>query len=506
MRKILKLITNRVTIVTFLILLQLGVLLSLAWFIPYSNTNISTIYFYVQGFFSVIISLHVVGSSSNPGYKISWVILILAFPVFGCLYYVTYHTWNIKRRKKHRITLLDDARKKVLPVPNELKSYHTKSEAYLANLGWKCYNDSKTTFYKSGESLISAVLDKLRQAKKFIFVEFFIIKEGKLWDEVLEILKEKVNEGVEVRLLYDDLGASDINYSIRRKMRKWGIDAKAFNPVKANINLSINHRDHRKIVIIDGLYAFTGGINIGDEYNNTEKRFGHWLDCGIMLEGDSVFALTVTFFENWMWDLTKKDEIIDITKYNIKNDVIGKGGVLPFSDSPLDEDNTSRNVILDMFNQARKKIYICTPYLILDNELVTSLSNAAKSNVDVRIVIPKIPDKKTAYMVTKSYAYDLMKAGVKVYKYTPGFNHAKAILVDDSTALIGTTNLDYRSLYLHYENNVILFNTSITADIEEFFTDLFIVSEVIPEDERKKKKNIFYHIWRGVLRVFAPQL
>ena len=499
MRKFFKLITNRITIVLFLILLQFVAF----YVLTYVLSEYETIRPWVEvtiGILSAVIALHVVGGTANSGYKLSWIVFILVLPVFGCLYYIFYHQWNIRKSKRKRVEQLKETRKVLLPISEDFHS-ERRLDNYLSLTNWPLYRQTKTTFYPSGELAMKAILKKMREAKKYILIEFFVFKNGKLFDEFFSVLKEKAKEGIEVKLIYDDFGSPDLKYSFAKKMKDFGIEVRSFNPVTANINMSFNYRDHRKIIVIDGEFAFTGGINIGDEYVNLDSKLGHWLDCGIFLEGDAVWSLVVTFFENWLF---KKQVEFDFLKYKSNYQVRSSESILPFAEIPFDNEDTTRNVLLDLITNSKKKIHISTPYLILDNELVTALSLAAKSGVDVKIIIPKIPDKKLTYVVTKSYAYDLMMAGVKVYKYTPGFNHAK-VFIFDSIVMMGTSNLDFRSMYLHLENNVLIYDCKSLGEINEFFDEMINKSEIIDEKDAKRK-NIFYQIGRAVLRVFAPQL
>ena len=344
----------------------------------------------------------------------------------------------------------------------------------------------------------------LRNAKKFIFMQFFIVDEGKMLKSVLDILKEKVKEGVEVRFMYDDVGSlTMLPRHYDRQLEKMGIKSVAFNPFIPVLSLAMNNRDHKKIVVIDGEIGFSGGFNLADEYINQRVKYGHWKDSGLMIHGPAVNSLTKMFLESW--NVARNTEE-DYEKYYVcshqKFEV--DGYVTPYGDSPLDDENVGENVYLNMINQAYDYLYITTPYLILDDNLQTALINAAKRGVDVRIITPGIPDKKIVFRVTRSYYQTLIKHGIRIYEYTPGFIHAKNFLVDDKCATVGTINLDYRSLYLHFENGIYLYNNKILKDIKEDFLATVEKSHEITLDEVVTGK--FMGWFEAILRVIAPLL
>jgi cardiolipin synthase len=321
-----------------------------------------------------------------------------------------------------------------------------------------------------------------------------------MWDELRTLLKEKASEGVNVRIIYDDFGSSDLPYTYPKKMNSKNFEMLQFNKMRFHINFAQNYRDHRKIAVIDGKIGYTGGINIGDEYINLIHPYGHWHDAGIRLEGDAVWSLTISFLENWRFS-TKHD--FDYLDYKVEHQMPSDGYVIPFSDTPLDQETTIKNVILSLIASAKKSIAITTPYLIIDNELMTALKYASKASIDVSIIIPHIPDKKLIFMVTESYVPELMEAGVKVYRYKPGFIHSKMIIADNQKALIGTANLDFRSLYLHFENMVYLDGGSVIPKLTQFFNDTIEQSEYI---EIMQKRNIFYRLLRTFLKSLSTLL
>ena len=334
-------------------------------------------------------------------------------------------------------------------------------------------------------------------------MQFFIVDEGKMLTSVLDILKQKVQEGVEVRFMYDDVGSlTMLPRHYYRQLEKMGIQSVAFNPFVPFLSLAMNNRDHKKIVVVDGKIGFSGGFNLADEYINQRVKYGHWKDSGLMIRGEAVNSLTRMFLESW--NVAKNSEE-DYEKYYVYEENKGNDGfVVPYGDSPLDDESVGENVYLNMINQSHDYLYITTPYLILDDNLQTALINASKRGVDVRIITPGIPDKKIVFRVTRSYYQTLMKYGIRIYEYTPGFIHAKNFLVDDKCATVGTINLDYRSLYLHFENGIYIYKSKILKDIKEDFLKTEEVCHEVTLEEVITGK--FMGWFEAILRVIAPLL
>ena len=337
-------------------------------------------------------------------------------------------------------------------------------------------------------------------------MEYFIVEEGRMWNSILEILEEKARAGLDVRFLYDDLGTvSLLPPGYDRKLEAKGIRCMAFNPFIPLWSLVMNNRDHRKITVIDGHTAFSGGVNLADEYINEKERFGHWKDTGFMLKGEAVWNYTVMFLQ--MWNAFRRtDAGYDAFRPECfhPEPFSSDGFVQPYGDSPLDEEIAAENVYLNILNQARDYVYIFTPYLIIDHEMDTALCLAAKRGVDVRIVTPGIPDKKVIFQLTRSYYPSLLRAGVRIYEYAPGFLHAKSYVCDDETAVVGTINMDYRSLYLHFECGTLFYRNSIVADVkEDYLRTLEKCREIGLKDTRQ---GFFGSLFCAVLRVLAPLL
>lgn len=465
---------------------------------------------------SDVVVLYIINRQENPAYKLLWVVLILSFPIIGGVLYLLL-SGNRTRKKfvkecmEYHVDTFNympnDA-----DVQNEIKSLSKSASVqstYISKTaGYPVYKNTVVRYFRLGEENFETLKTELKRAKHFIFLEYFIIKQGEMWETILEILKKKAQEGVDVRLIYDDLGCA--MYMPKRfieEMQEYGIRAVPFNPIAAVINLRQNNRDHRKITVIDGCIGFTGGINLADEYINKTHPFGHWKDTGIMLKGEGVWNLTLMFLQTWSMLTHETDNYaLYVPAKYYEEPFETDGYVQPYGDTPVDNEIVGENIYLNMINKAKKYVYITTPYLIIDNEMFTALTLAAKSGIDVRIITPGIPDKKLVYMVTRSYYYHLIQAGVKIYEYKPGFIHAKTVLIDSVAATVGTINLDYRSLYLHFECGVWMFNTSAIKDIrDDYMATLDKCDEVTKEEivAQMTGKKLF---WQSILRTMAPLL
>lgn len=499
----------RVLIVFFLFAIQIAIIVLGIFYIRDYYPAVYFLFLLV----SIVITLFIISNRSNPSYKISWLVLILIFPVFGGFLYLLFGNKKMNRRQVKMVrkmnALIDKATKDTEKNLEDLKDESIDAfnqSTYIKNAtGFGPYQNCNLEYFPSGEAFLETLLSELRKAKKFIFIEYFIITKGKVWSQILDILIKKVQEGVDVRVLYDDMGSiSSIPHNYDDQLQKKGIKAFAFNRFLPFLNARINNRDHRKMLIIDGATAFTGGINLGDEYFNIKKRFGYWKDNVLAIRGDAVRSMTLMFLTFWSV-LTHENEniesfLIESKQFKISN----KGFVQPYADTPLDDEAVGENVYLNMLNRAKHKIFITTPYLILDNEMLIAFSNAAKQGLDVRIVTPGIPDKKIVYQVTRSYYRRLIEAGVKIYEYTPGFIHQKVFLADDDYLTIGTINLDFRSLYLHFENGVWIYKSPIIKDVEKDFDDIFAKSRLVTLADTKT--GFLHRLWISFLRGFATLL
>lgn len=464
---------------------------------------------------SIGVVLYIVNKQDNPAYKLAWIVLVLSAPLIGGALYVilagnrTRKKFINKALENHTATfeyLPDD--KEILEEIKEIsKSAGVQSEYISKAAGYSIYKNTEVKYFPLGEENYACLLEELNKAKHFIFMEYFIIKQGEMWETILEVLHKKASEGVDVRLIYDDFGcAMWLPSWFIADMKRLGIKAAPFNPVTAALSLRQNNRDHRKITVIDGHTGFTGGINIADEYINKVNRFGHWKDTGIMLKGDAVWNLTVMFLQTWKM-LTGEEEdyhVYEPAKF-AHEPVSSDGYIQPYADTPVDDEIVGENIYLNMINKAKRYVYITTPYLIIDNEMFTALTLAAKSGIDVRIITPGIPDKKTVYMVTQSYYHHLIKSGVRIYQYTPGFIHAKTFVVDDRIATVGTVNMDFRSLYLHFECGVWMFDSSVISEIKNDYVNTLEKCDEVTLEE-VEQTSVIKQFFQSILRLISPLL
>ena len=507
MKKILRFITQRVVITALLIVLQALLLFGFIW-----KLDNYFVYFYAGSvLLSLLITLGIINSKSNPAYKIAWLIPILLFPVFGGLVYLLFgsdRTGRYLRKKLQGIgtemdNVIGEAHRR--SGAEQLPPDAANQSRYISHCAY-CppYQNTTTEYLPLGEVKFERMVEELKKAKHYIFLEYFIIQEGKMWNTILDILRQKAAEGVDVRVIYDDMGCIMIlPTGYDKTLEQMGIKCRIFNPFVPILSSRFNTRDHRKICVIDGNVGFTGGINLADEYINAYEKHGHWKDTSILLKGEAVFNLTVMFLS--MWDyLDGTTGKTDYSRYYPTVwDENAKGYVQPFADNPLDDEAVGETVYLNLINKAKRYVYITTPYLILSSEMFTALTSAAKCGVDVRIITPHVPDKWYVHAVSRSHYQTLIEAGVKIYEYTPGFIHAKTFVVDDDYAVVGTINLDYRSLYLHFECAVWMYQTPSVAQVrDDFFKTQQISQEITLEECRSL--SFPRRLGRSVLRVFAP--
>ena len=456
--------------------------------------------------------LAIVNRNMPPESKVTW-LLIAVVPVFGSLLYLMLGERRLSKKEMKQLENMesmefreDNSRELRLKLKEENKAVYGMVKSLLSmDHNADLYNGTSSTFFPLGDQMFKQLLEDLRSAKKFIFMEFYIIDEGLMWDSILEILIEKVKEGVEVKLLYDDIGCmATLAGNYTKRLRKLGIDAHKFNKVIPRLTVAYNNRDHRKILVIDGQIGYTGGINLADEYINQIERFGHWKDSAVRIEGRAVKALTRLFLMTWY---INQGEIEDFDKYHMENRAVdGEGLYIPFGSGPkpIYKSQVGKAVYQNMINQATDYVYITTPYLIIDYDLTEDIRNAALRGVDVRIVTPFIPDKKLIQIVTRGAYPDLMEAGVKIYEYLPGFVHSKQVLVDDEIAVVGTINFDYRSLVHHYENAIWMYETPEIPKIRADFDNIFAVSREIKLETFRVAW--YQHLVKEIMQLFAPML
>lgn len=464
-------------------------------------------------FISVLFSFNILNRKMNPDYKVPWLMIVLGLPLIGIVLYFLFSKNYLSKNQQKLLKKAKDKNKKYSIVTsnddienrNYLGNYYGHNKYIENTSGFKAYKNTKTTYFKSGEDFYLDLINELKKAKKSIFMEYFIIEEGKMFNTIKEILINKAKEGIDVRLIYDDVGsASKVKTGYYKKLEKEGIKCKVFNPYIPVISGLHNNRDHRKITIIDGVIGYTGGINLADEYINEVEIFGKWKDSAIKLEGEGCKNLTLMFLN--MFDLIysvdeEYDEYINIDypKYDVS------GIVHPFGDGPrpIDDELIGENVYINILNAAKDYVYITTPYLIIDYNLVNAIRNAALRGVDVRIITPHIPDKKLVFNLTKSYYKELINTGIKIYEYTPGFIHAKNFISDDIVGVVGTINLDYRSLVHHFECGVWMYKCDALKDIKNDFFNTLNECEEIPKEFKLKW---YIRIINYVLKFFTPLL
>lgn len=552
-KKLFHFITSRLGSLLLLILFEVFWIWVLAmWLHPYAELAEAAV-----RILGGIVVVYILNHSKHLSYDNFWIILILLVPVGGTLVYFFLDVLDHFSSSTYKNIVIES---------NRAASYYEQNPAVLTEMlekapelsgqctyiteaaGWPVYRNRQFDYYPCGEDAWPVMLEELKKARRFIFIEYFIIEEGAFWNSILDILTEKVQEGVECRVIYDDLGsinAVPINYA--DKLEKLGIHAQAFNKVNPIVNGVMQHRDHRKILVIDGHTAFTGGLNLADEYVNKKMRFGYWKDNCVRVKGDAVWSMTVMFLTIWnaawhqdpdyrvfmadaeddaitdhtsktdpaLLNTSKTDDLPADTHDGLTNgkssapaDTIYSedhdGWIAPYSDTPLDSRLTGEDIYLNIINQAKRYCYIFTPYLIIDNSILNAMILAAQRGVDVRIITPGIPDKRIVYNIGRTYYGALIRGGVRIFSYTPGFDHSKTFVSDDRVAVVGTQNLDYRSLYLHFEDGVCLFDSKKIPEIRTDFESALAESHEITLEELSG--HLLKQIFFGVLRLFAPFL
>ncbi len=505
------------------VLVSLAIAIQLAWLfvIMFALSSYYLPIAFCFNLVSLLAVLYIINRSGNPQIKMAWIVPILVFPLFGGLIFLLS---GGKGPKKNLRRALDRSEELVRPhkksnIPYDLSDPKLPLMAetdravagqchYLHEQGFTAYRNTTADYYSDCRAGWERIMEDLKRAEKFIFLEYFIINPGKMWDPVLEILKEKAASGVDVRLMYDDVGS--INYVSRhyhRDMEALGIKCVKFNPYRPVYAVVMNHRDHRKILVVDGHIGYTGGINFADEYIGEDVRFGEWKDNVLRLEGEAVRSMTLLFLE--MWNAVRPTDTTEQIAAFMPNpdkvaDIRCPGLIQPYGDSPVSDEILAENVYLNIINQASNYVYIYTPYVVIDYEMTRALSLAARRGVDVRLVVPAIPDKKVVYELTRSYFPELIENGVKVYKFSPGFVHSKVFLTDDRIAIVGSINLDYRSLMLHFENACLFVDHPVVPAVKADFEESFPRCECVAV--RKRRFNMLYELYLGLLRLFAPLL
>lgn len=508
MKRFLNIIFGRAVVVAISIIFQFLWLFSILHRLSSYYVQLSI----VAKVIGVLMVLGIVLNRDNPAYKLVWAVVILTFPVFGVFLYAFVGQSKVPKKMNRKFSEIN-ARFDKYKADDEalLEELHDNEDVrsqcyYLSKYsGYGAFKNTDVTYFPQTEGAFDAMIKALSEAEKYIFMEYFAFEDAEAFARIEAVLEKKVKEGVEVRMIYDDFGSLGYfnNKFVKRLLSK-GIKVRAFNPLVPIFYIFMNNRDHRKIMVIDGRVSFNGGFNMCDEYFNIVNPYGHWKDTAVRLEGDAVKNHVIMFLQ--MWNSIEDtdagyEKYFDIPKYKASDD---KAVVVPFSDSPLDHECVGENVYLNIIKHAKRYVYISTPYLIIDNEMMEALCLASKSGIDVRIITPGIPDKKIIYMLTKSYYPQLLDAGVRIYHYTPGFIHAKCYVCDDEVGVVGTINMDYRSLYLHFECGTFIYNSDAIAGIKNDFEDTFGICEEVLKKNRPRKRSLILGTFKAVLRLFAP--
>ena len=548
MKKIYRLLYSNKFVAMVMLLMQIITFVAMyIWISDYSK-----VLFGLSTVLSAVLIIFEINRTEESTFKMTWITLIAIIPIFGALFYLFTRAQGVSMNIGDDYKNIQEANKKYLVQDEDVMKniYQTDKNQdgfarYLSKYGGSpAYTNTGVQYYSIGERMFEDMKKELLKAEKFIFLEFFIINHtSRMWNEILEILKKKVKQGVEVRVMYDGMGCIvTLPRKYNEYLERHGIKCRIFSPIVPLLSTHQNNRDHRKIMVIDGATAFCGGINISDEYINEKMKFGYWKDAGIRLTGDCVWNFTSMFLEMWDYITKSEDDYAFYRNASIpqlgnatRNQWIategntevegenpaatkrmaqrrveephltGAGFVQPYCDSPLDHEDVGENVYLNLIEHAKRYVYIFTPYLIIGSEMATALINAAKCGVDVRIVVPGVPDKKLVYLLTQGNFAHLIKGGVKIYKYTPGFIHSKCFVVDDVYAAVGTINLDYRSLYLHFECGTFMYRTKAVMQVKEDALATIDQSLLVTLAECQSKKLIV-RMFMGALKLFAPLL
>lgn len=515
MGKLWRLIYSRVFIVLTLMVITV---FSILWLVTSAAVLIPTLLTILQ-IFSILVAITIINRPMNSSFKLTWIIFVTGIPIFGALFYFILQS-NIEtrryrknfQRQAHILRQYGHTSEKVMKGLAKEDEEQLKLAHYMSEyVGYALHSNTDATYFSSGEAKFQALLEELKKAEKYIFMEYFIVDFGYMWDEILATLKEKAAQGVEVRFMYDGMNSlSTLPYNYYKTLRKDGIKAKVFSQIIPALSTIQNNRDHRKIAVIDGKVAFTGGVNIADEYINRKERFGHWKDAAIMVKGEAVANFTLMFLQ--MWNFNEKQENDD-SKYLIdhrmqeKETIDSEGYFLAYGENPFDGDEVAKRVYLDMIQSAKDYIYIMTPYLVLDDEMIDNLTYAAKRGVRVCILLPHIYDKQTTYLAGRTDFEVYLEAGIQIYEYTPGFVHSKVVLVDDKKATVGTVNMDFRSFYLNFECGLYVYNhQQVLKDIMQDFQESFAKSHRITSVGFHKHYPWYKRLAGSIMKIISPLL
>lgn len=502
-----RILRNRILVVLLLIL-QIAIIC----YTVLGHSYISNLLSVASPVISIVLAILIFNRQDLPEYRLIWIFVVLVFPVFGGLLYIMISFESGKRTLNRKIMqinrhcrpMFQEHPEDAAALVHDYDEYAGLSRYLQHYNGFPVYTHTQTTYYSPGERYFNALLYALEEAEHYIFIESFIIAYGEMWDRILEILVRKAAEGVEVRLLYDGMGTLlHLPEDYPKELRSQGINCRVFSPFRPFLSTVQNNRDHRKIVSIDGKIAFCGGINIADEYINHNQKRGHWKDSAVMLRGEAAWSLTLAFLELWEPDTGNSQDFLDHYPWaDAPCEENFDGYVQPFYDSPIDDERVCQTVYLDMIHAAKHTLWIMTPYLIIDSSVISALEHAAKSGVDVRIMTPFRRDRWFVHTTTRSYYRQLILSGVRIFEYLPGFIHSKTILVDGRSAIVGSINLDYRSMFLHFECGVWMCGSKAVSQLQEDFQEVFPrCREIHLEDTQT---NILIRLVRTILQLFSP--
>lgn len=499
----------KIIIVVLLFLIQIVGMLLL-------YTTAHAIYMYARVIYDiakVITVLYIIYHHDSAAYKISWIIFIMFIPIVGILAYILWGRSKMRLKKELELrkvrvyseNLLQDSKNILEEIKNKDKYKYNQIEYMTKISGYPVYKNHGIEYFDVGEKFFDSLKKDLMKAERYILIEFFILERGKLWDEIYSILKKKAKDGVKIEIIIDSLGCFLKNTkNIKTELEEVGINVYKFNPFSPVINGYINYRNHRKIVVIDGKYGYTGGVNIADEYVNLISKFGHWKDVGIKIEGEAVWSFTIMFLRT-LESITNRNVDYNWYKKSFKHLKSQPGYVLPLADGPDNRKSPIENTYIQTINYAKNYVYMTTPYFIISEQLLTAILNSARGGVDVRVIVPHIPDKKLVYFATRSYYEVLLEAGVKVYEYKPGFIHSKTFVADDNTSIVGTANLDFRSMHLNFEDIVWTYNTGEEEKIKQDFQRMLANCIEINLDDWKLRSH-FTKMSEAIVAAFAPML
>lgn len=506
-----KIVFGRTLIIVLMVLLQILVLIgSFTWL----GSRFPFIW-EIMNFLGAVVIIFIINRDEPTEFKLSWIIPLCLFPVLGVLIYVfvlgNFGGIGLKTKlgkcMKETEGLLirsEETEQAIKSCPADFKGF-----AYFMENAAKfpVYHNSTAVYYPQGEDKFADLLAELEKAEKFIFMEYFIVERGVMWDSILNILKKKVKEGVEVRVMYDGMcSILRLPYKYPQKLKEYGIKAKMFAPIVPFLSTTQNNRDHRKIVVIDGKIAFTGGVNLADEYINQVEKFGHWKDTAVKITGDAVRSFTVMFLQMWnVWEKGNEDYDTYLKSIVYKEPLCHDGFVIPYGETPTRSAEVGKTVYQSMINGASRYVHIMTPYFVVGRGFLNSMRYAAQRGVEVAMILPGIPDKRTVYYIARTFYPELLNAGIKIYEYTPGFVHAKSFVADDRCATVGTINLDYRSFYHHFECGAYFYDNSVVAKVEEDFQNTLLKCREVTMDYYKKI-SVYQKLIGRIAKLIAPLL